>query len=439
VNRKKTNFVFIAGCIGILLFGGSPSPYIHTTTAQIGSEDRYGLQVDTNEFNTLIGLVGPSSPLEDPYEPEEDNVYEIVSPDTFTLINFFSNFSGYTFWQLGNHTFEGISRTFELGNSTLIGQYYIIIDGDVRPVNMDEVGVYGFNVGIPRGDHTISLLYVTKTQEGEILWDSDTIVVRIRAEDNFEPYTLKEVDIDLTYQDIHDQSSQILKGDAITLTTTNNDNTPLYGWERNFVFKPEIDASFLNDGEGISPFSIVKDNSSLDLSFDATVNSTGFEELQFYNEWNKSQGVSFIVDAQGPHLLDPANLPEKVSLRYGNNFFGLLTLAPYGIWHASNTNSFPDEFGCNVLVPCKTWQIADHELAIGFSVGSIRSRTISSPNGPVTIDGSFDFTASLKGVDFIFVDSVDVQTTVPQATGPGLYWMMAPVLVSTLIVRRKNR
>lgn len=138
--------------------------------------------LDDPNFSSMIYFVGTGSTESNRLFPIRDNVYEIISSSTFTTITIKANASGLTSWNLGTIYAEGWSNPMDFGNnSTTVGQFFVIIYGDISIVNTNFLGEFGIKVISPQGDHDISFLYLNR-DENRYYYSYDHIVVRIRPQ-----------------------------------------------------------------------------------------------------------------------------------------------------------------------------------------------------------------------------------------------------------------
>ncbi|MCE7737114.1 MAG: hypothetical protein GPJ54_19665 [Candidatus Heimdallarchaeota archaeon] len=341
---------------------------------------------------------------------------DYVTDKPFTLFSVKVNVTGFLFRNFGNITYN--ETTVDLGNNSLIyGQMYSILDGLVNVVTAAYLESIGLLVTIPLGDHTLTIIYISMDEHGKYYYAKDSIVFRVRKTDSFTSYITEEIQLDLTLTDLYEDKE--ISGDVISIVS-NLDTAPLGAFDRNYIFRPEVETIINFNGSVITNDEelIFADMSTDRLDIDVITNSTGFNDLQIYEEWNSSRGLNFLMDASGLHEVD--NSPNSITIRDGNNYIGVITLSPYGLWH----RDIPD--------PVTGDYLTEPDWDTGMQV--ILNESVADGSEVFRIDAAFDFIYGVSGINFRAAVGERLTSTVNEQP-INLLWALVPF---TLIVRRRK-
>lgn len=146
-------------------------------------------------------------------------------------------------------------------------------------------------------------------------------------------------------------------------------------------------------------------------------NSTGVDGLQILHRWNKTQGISFLYDTTGIRPIDT----DSLTIKNGNNYIGVITFSPYGMWHANITDG-------------------EGLSSTGNPNGKFDWEIINQPSVNVPFHSSFDFLGNIDGVRFLALLNVETQTlTSTNENTTGLTLITALWILVYKISRRQKR
>ncbi|MCE7735215.1 MAG: hypothetical protein GPJ54_10080 [Candidatus Heimdallarchaeota archaeon] len=385
---------------------------------------------EDSEFNVDIYFVG-SSPLDEQgIEKNEMGVYEIKTEKTFPVVYLKVNISGYTSWNIPtfNHTYEvkdpvwtdvNGNYTFKINlenSSKTMGQFFLLVDGEVSILAGELINSNDLIVPVSRGDHAISIIHMGYDQDLGIQYAYDTIVVSVYGIDEVYIYETFSVNLDLHIKDQFEDG--LISGKAIYVLWANALDQQLFfdvnsdsnlSLSEEFVITDSVDKYSINDTE-------TTEINTAGLILNAITNSSGFSGVQILEEWDRVRGISFIVDALGIQPLDA----EKVNLRTGKNFVGVVTFAPYGFWHRD--------------IPCpQTCLMSFSDWDTPRGIGGINSTGYIITD----IDSSFDFVAGISGetITLVITELISEETKETSFIG---YITPFLVLVSMKLKRRRS-
>ncbi|MCE7737111.1 MAG: hypothetical protein GPJ54_19650 [Candidatus Heimdallarchaeota archaeon] len=341
---------------------------------------------------------------------------DYVTDTPFTLFSVMVNVTGFLFRNFGIITYN--ETTVDLGNNSLIyGQMYSILDGQVNAVTQPYLTSNGLLVTVPLGDHTLTVVYISMDEQGNYYYATDSIVFRVRETNVFPAYIRQYIALELIISDLYEDKE--ISGDVISIVS--GFSSPQGVYDRNIVFTPIVETSTTFNGSVLSNDDelvfVDKLNDKLDVR--VSTNSTGFNDLQIYEKWNSTEGLNFLLDASGMHEIDD-NL-VSVSVRDGNNYIGVITLAPYGLWHR------------DIPYPVTGDLLTDPDWDSGMQY--ITNESVSDGSETFRIDAAFDFIYGISGVNFRA--AVGERSTSAVSEGPiNVLWALLPLTIFRR--RRKN-
>lgn len=407
-NKIKIIFLMISLLIGL------PPAYTEVNASIIPDYIN-----DGSEFSVDIYFVGTSFLEKDELLPVSNDPLPVYEHFTdflaLTQLTIKVNVSGYTHWDFTNKTYPNFLNS---SLSTTIGQIFVILNNDITTVYDAELDELGISINVPLGDHTLSVLYIGKDENAGIVYASDALMIR-----NFPKGTeLPPLKFDAIQASIfHDEL--FTDGEIIANITSwyNNDDYG-YSYDRRVFLEPEVDFNlFFNNGteKGISEGDglFVKKESTAEIVIRVKTNSTGVDGLQILHRWNKTQGISFLYDTTGIRPIDT----DSLTIKNGNNYIGVITFSPYGMWHANIT----DDEGVS---------------STGSPNGKFDWEIINQPSTNVTFHSSFDFLGNIDGVRFLALLNVETQTlTSTNENTTGLTLITALWILVYKISRRQKR
>ncbi|MHA2252780.1 MAG: hypothetical protein ACXAD7_20630, partial [Candidatus Kariarchaeaceae archaeon] len=325
----------------ILIMGFTPMNIQTNVTAEADSVTTfkpYLLNSNHSDFkieiNGIYRNTQPSSLLEEIFP----GVYQDISTNIITPYEIDFSFSGYTTLpsrnvSIGNTTYYANPDYIAFNETTTLGQLYAIVNGDINVITWADA--ISLIVALPLGDNTVSLLYVGMQGDGSYVFSHDTIIVRIREDENsFREF--QEISVPLVLDITSADENGYFTGRAIEWVYSSLSWYPAPD-HRDF-FHPTVETDFqisnrMGNSSSLENYEIyyIDKSEAYEIELDARINSTGFIGLQASERWEKKTGLSFLFDGQGLRLLD--SVIDTLTIRDGRNHLGILTLAPAGFLH----------------------------------------------------------------------------------------------------------
>lgn len=294
-------------------------------------------------------------------------------------------------------------------------KYFVQVDDFLTLASSNSLTDHGYVIGIPQGDHTLTVLYIGYGEDG-IIYAKDTVVLQIRkSTDEFSEYKLHSIPIQI------DANNTIASG-MITPGIISNISVDVnsFTYIRNMISDPTIENFYviINDSLVIRDDNFgfnIQNMENISLSIGAELNTTGFTGIQLSTTSQRANGITFLIDALGLHQL---NTMQSASLSNGNNFVGLVSFSPNGIWSS--------KIPCPESSPCTG-------SVFGLADWDDEDQRINE-----NADSSFDYVGAVQGIKFhFFVLDQDVNTHVQRNTinkSDLIGWMGGVLILSTVTI-----
>lgn len=370
---------------------------------------------NSSEFSVDIYFVGTSFIGENELFPVSNDplpVYEHFTDNlALSVLTIKVNITGYTQWDFSNMTFPDFLNSSE---SITMGQLFVILDNQITAVHYPEMDYQGLSINVPLGDHTATVLYIGKDENEGIVYASDSIMIRNYPKGTkLVPLKFDAIQASIIHEELFAEGE-------IRANITNWYSFGEYGYsyDRRIRFEPTIDSKlFMDNGtekdisEGDSLF--VSKESTSELVIKVKTNSTGVDGLQHLQKWNKTRGISFVYDMTGIHPIDTSTL----NLKNGNNYLGIITLSPYGMWHKNITNGEGDS-----TVGEPNWRIDWNNF---------------QPSSNITYHSSFDFLGNIDGIRFLVLLDVETQTFTSTNENTPVFTLLTGLWILTYKFKRR--
>lgn len=251
------------------------------------------------------------------------------------------DFSGFaSFADANNYTGEN-NATYTYTFQQVVGQLNLIIDGAVSTggafANPDGSILYVTGYG----DHVVTFLYTGFDKDGEFVYASDSMVVRLRSEGTtFGAFGYGELNLKMKAKNTADGGETINRLSNI-------------GSGRNVSLQTELEKSVSGIETSIT---VNGDGVADELLFKGEYDATGTVDDAQASEVVSTEGHVFILDAKGAHLYDDGGFfrgdtPEIVYTtrsaddKSAKSYLGMLVLADGGLLVGSDAEGIGDPDG----------------------------------------------------------------------------------------------
>jgi hypothetical protein len=264
--------------------------------------------------NVLVTWVGTGPLTADEVALSEYGTYDVVTTTGNNNMLVKLNASGFEMYSdsLNASGYQTGGDTFKM-----IGTLYCIIDG-----NMFESSGFtasaGSNVALQGlGDHTVTFLYVIRTESGSLKYDSETIVIRTHSTDDFAAMNVRDFDLE------YDVTDSAVAGEQIDMANVDVDYSRNVSILEDVRTKQDFSVeAVVNDG-----FLQAKNFHSA-VKISGTIDTTGSADFDLLNPVTSTVGNVFLIDATGAHLMSDS--VNTVAVRMSDTFVGLLVLSDAG-------------------------------------------------------------------------------------------------------------